>query len=108
MAIEERFRSPTSVCLKIVEPWFAERSPAEQRTIVRQFADLLESEGVAFDMAGHRTAPPGLRVWCGPTVESDKIEALTPWRSTGHGPRSGAETSIRQGFRNLILSLSKG
>jgi phosphoserine aminotransferase len=79
MAIEERFRSPTSVCLKIVEPWFAERAPAEQRTIVRQFADLLENEGVAFDIAGHRTAPPGLRVWCGPTVESDEIEALTPW-----------------------------
>jgi phosphoserine aminotransferase len=79
MATEERFRSPTSVCLKIVEPWFVELAPTDQRIIVREFADLLESEGVAFDVAGHRTAPPGLRVWCGPTVESDEIEALTPW-----------------------------
>jgi phosphoserine aminotransferase len=79
MATEERFRSPTSVCLKIVEPWFVELAPTDQRLIVREFADLLEREGVALDIAGHRTAPPGLRVWCGPTVESDEIEALTPW-----------------------------
>jgi phosphoserine aminotransferase len=79
MASEERFRSPTSVCLKITEPWFAELAPANQRVIVREFADLLENEGVAFDVAGHRTAPPGLRIWCGPTVESDEIEALTSW-----------------------------
>jgi phosphoserine aminotransferase len=79
MATEERFRSPTSVCLKIVEPWFVELAPTDQRAIVRKFADLLESEDIAFDVAGHRAAPPGLRVWCGPTVECDEIEALTPW-----------------------------
>jgi phosphoserine aminotransferase len=79
MATGEHFRSPTSVCLKIVEPWFVDLAPADQRVIVREFADLLENDGVAFDVAGHRTAPPGLRIWCGPTVESDEIEALTPW-----------------------------
>lgn len=79
MASEERFRSPTSVCLRIVEPWFDELPSTEQTIIVRRFADLLESEGVAFDVAGHRTAPPGLRVWCGPTVETGEIKALTPW-----------------------------
>jgi phosphoserine aminotransferase len=79
MASEKRFRSPTSVCLKIVEPWFLMLAPADQRVIIRNFADLLEGEGIAFDIAGHRTAPPGLRVWCGPTVESGEIAALTPW-----------------------------
>jgi len=79
MATGQRFRSPTSVCLKIIEPWFAELAPADQRLIVREFADLLERESVAFDVAGHRTAPPGLRIWCGPTVECEEIEALTPW-----------------------------
>ncbi len=79
MAAEERYRSPTSVCLKITEPWFANLPPADQRLIVKDFAGLLENENVAFDIAGHRTAPPGLRIWCGPTVESAEIEALTPW-----------------------------
>ncbi|HEX3664618.1 MAG TPA: phosphoserine transaminase [Rhizomicrobium sp.] len=83
MASDERYRSPSSVCLKIIEPWFAGLAPADQRATVRRFADLLEDEGIAFDVAGHRTAPPGLRIWCGPTVENDEIEALTPWLDWG-------------------------
>lgn len=79
MAREERFRSPTSVCLRITEPGFAARSLEERRSSVRALADLLEEEGVAFDIASHRTAPPGLRIWCGPTVDTADIEALTPW-----------------------------
>ncbi|GIX14331.1 MAG: hypothetical protein KatS3mg118_2290 [Paracoccaceae bacterium] len=53
--------------------------PAEQRAFVRHLAGLLEAEDAAYDIAGHRDAPPGLRVWCGPTVETADIEALTPW-----------------------------
>ena len=79
MAVEERFRSPASVCLKITAPWFANLPATDQRRIVKEFAALLEGEGVAFDVAGHRTAPPCLRIWCGPTVDSEEIEALTPW-----------------------------
>jgi phosphoserine aminotransferase len=79
MAADKRSRSPASVCLKITEPWFQDLAPTDQRLIVKEFADQLEREGVAFDVAGHRTAPPGLRVWCGPTVESEEIEAFTPW-----------------------------
>ena len=45
----------------------------------RASADTMEGEGVAYDVVGYRNAPPGLRVWCGCTVEADDIEALTPW-----------------------------
>lgn len=79
MASEARFRSPTSVCLGITAPRFAALSSDEQRNSVRAIADLLEDEGIAFDIASHRTAPPGLRIWCGPTVETADVEALTPW-----------------------------
>jgi phosphoserine aminotransferase len=46
---------------------------------VKKFAGILEAEAVAFDIAGHRNAPPGLRIWCGATVERADIEALAPW-----------------------------
>jgi phosphoserine aminotransferase len=53
---------------------------AQERTaFVKRFCSALEREGVALDIAGHRSAPPGLRVWCGCTVEAADVEALTPW-----------------------------
>jgi phosphoserine aminotransferase len=79
MAIDESFRSPTSVCLRITDPRFLLLGEPEQRTAVRALADRLESEGIGFDIASHRTAPPGLRIWCGPTVDTTDIAALTPW-----------------------------
>ena len=72
-------RSNTSVCLRIVEPQFAALDEKGQRAFVKSLTALLEEEGVAFDIAGHRDAPPGLRVWCGATVETADIRALTPW-----------------------------
>src|SRR5205814_7750003 len=79
MAADERVRSPTSVCLKVVAPSFARLPASGQWAIIKGFAALLEEENVAFDIAAHRTAPPGLRIWCGPTVDRDDVTALTPW-----------------------------
>ncbi len=72
-------RSNTSVCLKVVAPEVA-RLPAEaQADFAKKLASLLEKEGAAFDIGGYRDAPPGLRVWCGATVDAADVEALTPW-----------------------------
>jgi phosphoserine aminotransferase len=76
---DEAIRSPTSVCLKIVDPVFAGLGEEAQYDRVKRIAGVLEAEAVAFDVAGHRNAPPGLRIWCGATVETGEIEALTPW-----------------------------
>jgi len=67
-------RSETSVCLKFTKP------PTEDaRLFARAVVRLLEAEGIAYDIGSYRDAPPGLRVWCGATVESSDIEALMPW-----------------------------
>jgi phosphoserine aminotransferase len=72
-------RSNTSVCLRIVDPVVAGLDEAAQRDFVKRMTRLLESEGVAYDIAGYRDAPPGLRIWCGTTVETADVAALTPW-----------------------------
>jgi phosphoserine aminotransferase len=71
--------SNTSVCLKIVDPWFTALAADAQASAASKIASLLEKEGVALDIGGYRAAPPGLRIWCGATVESSDLEALTPW-----------------------------
>jgi phosphoserine aminotransferase len=76
---DSTYRSNTSVCLKIVDPGFTSLSEDARYGAVKKFADLLEAEAVAFDVAGHRNAPPGLRIWCGATIERADIAALTPW-----------------------------
>ena len=72
-------RSTTSVCLKFVDPAVLGQSKEVQAKLAAKIGSLLEIEGVAFDVTGYRAAPPGLRIWCGCTVEADDIEALTPW-----------------------------
>ena len=72
-------RSNTSVCLKVVDPAVTRLSADEQAAFAKTLAGLLEKEGVAYDIAYYRDAPPGLRIWCGATVETSDVKALTPW-----------------------------
>jgi phosphoserine aminotransferase len=79
LAADPKTRSNTSVCLKITDPWFAALSDEGKAEAAKKLANVLEEEGVALDIAGYRAAPPGLRIWCGATVETRDVEALTPW-----------------------------
>jgi phosphoserine aminotransferase len=72
-------RSNTSVCLKIVDPAVAKLPVDAQWTFVKDMVALLEKDGVAYDIANHRDALPGLRIWCGATVEAADVEKLLPW-----------------------------
>jgi phosphoserine aminotransferase len=79
LAVEAETRSNTSVCLRVVEPEISSRPHEEQAAFVGKMVKLLEKEGVAFDIGAYRDAPPGLRLWCGATVETGDLEALFPW-----------------------------
>ena len=72
-------RSNTSVCLKVTDPAVTRLSADDQAAFAKTLAGLLEKEGVAYDIAYYRDAPPGLRIWCGATVETADVQALTPW-----------------------------
>src|SRR5262249_54486961 len=85
LAEEPRTRSCTSVCLKIVDDWFLRLSEEAQRAAVKRLEALLEAGRVAYDIAGHRDAPPGLRIWTGATIERRDVEALLPWLDWAHG-----------------------
>jgi phosphoserine aminotransferase len=67
-------RSNTSVCLRT----------GDDRDLAKAVAHVLEGEGVAFDIGAHRDSPPGLRIWCGPTVQLRDIDALLPWLDWAH------------------------
>ncbi|HEV2561291.1 MAG TPA: phosphoserine transaminase [Rhizomicrobium sp.] len=79
LASDAKIRSNTSVCLKIIDPWFAGLGEEAQAEAAKKIASLLDKEGVALDIAAYRSAPPGLRIWCGATVDTADLEALTPW-----------------------------
>src|SRR5581483_3927559 len=72
-------RSNTSVCLKVVDERVTTLPEAGQAEFAKSLAAVLEKEGVALDAASYRSAPPGLRIWCGATVEESDLAALTPW-----------------------------
>jgi phosphoserine aminotransferase len=79
LAKDERFRSPTSVCLVITAPWFTALDTDAQAAAAKQVVKVLEAEGAALDIGAYRDAPPGLRIWAGATVETADLEALFPW-----------------------------
>jgi len=70
LAADPASRSKTSVCLSVA---------GADADFIKKFAGLLEKEGAAYDIAGYRDAPPGLRIWCGATVDTADVEALGPW-----------------------------
>jgi len=70
LAVDPASRSNTSVCLTVA---------GADADFIKKFAKLLEEQDAAYDIAGYRDAPPGLRVWCGATVDTADIEALGPW-----------------------------
>jgi phosphoserine aminotransferase len=79
LAVDPAIRSNTSVCLKVVDPAIT-RLPADaQAAFIKGLAATLDKEGIAFDIDAYRDAPPGLRIWCGSTVERADVEALTHW-----------------------------
>jgi phosphoserine aminotransferase len=72
-------RSNTGVCLKVVDERVTTLPSAGQAEFAKNLAAVLEKEGVAVDAASYRSAPPGLRIWCGATIEQSDLVALTPW-----------------------------
>jgi len=91
LAEDPATRSCTSICLTITAPWFMALAPATKAEAAKKIAALLEAEGIAFDIASYRDAPPGLRIWAGATVEPDDVKALLPWLDW-------AEASVRADY----------
>ena len=79
LAVDPATRTNTGVCLRIVADWFVALSADDQAAKAKELASLLEKEGIAFDINAYRDAPPGLRIWCGATVDTADLEALMPW-----------------------------
>ena len=79
LAADAAIRSNTSVCLKVVDERVTSLADGAQAEFAKNLAAILEKEGVALDAASYRSAPPGLRLWCGATVEQSDVLALTPW-----------------------------
>jgi phosphoserine aminotransferase len=79
LAKDAAIASNTSVCLKVVDPAVTARSAEDQAAFAKKLASLLEKEKAAYDIGAYRDAPPGLRVWCGATVEAADVALLTQW-----------------------------
>ncbi|HYC75736.1 phosphoserine transaminase [Brevundimonas sp.] len=79
LAADPATRSTTSVCLKFVDGRVTAMEEPGRQALVKRMKALLEEEAAAFDIESHRNAPAGLRIWCGCTVDTADIEALTPW-----------------------------
>ncbi|WP_337847672.1 phosphoserine transaminase [Sphingomonas sp.] len=81
LAADDTIRSTTSVCLTV---------EGADEAFIKKFASLLEAEHAAYDVAGYRDAPAGLRIWCGATVDTADIEALGPWLDWAYATAKGA------------------
>ncbi|HTF35561.1 MAG TPA: phosphoserine transaminase [Myxococcota bacterium] len=90
LARDPATRSCTSICLQVVDPWFRELDKAARAKTIQALVTRIEQEGVAFDIASYRDAPPGLRIWGGATVEREDVEALLPWLDWAYAEVRGA------------------
>ncbi|WOJ88578.1 phosphoserine transaminase [Methylocapsa polymorpha] len=79
LAKDPGVRSNTSICLKIVDPLIVAHGLKAEADFAKSIVSLLEKEKIAYDIGAYRDAPPGLRIWCGATVETSDVEALTLW-----------------------------
>ena len=79
LPVDPATRSNTSVCLKVVDPAVAKLAVDAQRALVKQIEAILDKEDAAYDVAGHRDAPPHLRIWTGCTIEASDVKILTGW-----------------------------
>ena len=90
LARDQAIRSNTSVCLEVVDPAVKALTPDAQAAFIRAMAAALEQENAAYDVAGHRDAPPHLRIWAGATVEAADLKALFPWLDWAFGEAKAA------------------
>jgi phosphoserine aminotransferase len=79
LAVKPKTRSNTSVCLKFTDPAVTKLSAEEQANFAKAIVASLEKDGVGLDLGHYRDAPPGLRIWCGATVQARDVKALMPW-----------------------------
>ncbi|MGD1926164.1 MAG: phosphoserine transaminase [Paracoccaceae bacterium] len=79
LVADPTMRSNTSVCLNITAPDVAALDEPAQKAFTKKMVGLLDAEDIAYDINGYRDAPPGLRIWCGATVDTADVEALGPW-----------------------------
>jgi phosphoserine aminotransferase len=79
LARDKNTRSNTSICIAVTDPAIEALSPDAKFNFIRGMSAMLEKEDAAYDVAGHRDAPPHIRIWGGATVETSDIEALLPW-----------------------------
>jgi phosphoserine aminotransferase len=81
---DPRVRSKSSPCLIIVSPWYKALEGSFRAKAAKGLTDLLEEEKVAYEIDANPSAPLGLRIWCGPTIEQEDIVALMPWLDWAH------------------------
>jgi len=79
LAKDTAIRSNTSVCMKVVDPQVTALTADKQAAFAKALVDVIEKEGAGYDLGAYRDAPPGLRIWCGATVEPKDVEVLTQW-----------------------------
>jgi phosphoserine aminotransferase len=79
LADDPKTRSCTSICLKIVDPWFTNLDGEARATAAKRVTSLVEEQGAGLDLSSYRDAPAGIRLWGGATVEPSDMAAVLPW-----------------------------